>query len=273
MSDTKALPPGTFSWMELATEDPERAKVFYGEVLGWSFIQDDLPDGGFYIMAAAGEKGVSGMYSMPEEMAAAGIPPFWLCYVTVEDVALAAAKVTELGGQLVKPPFEVMDYGRMAVCADPTGAPFALWQAGSHAGADPGDGDLGTRCWNELVSSDVDKSSAFFTALFGWTASTMPMGGEQYTMFKQGEQMVAGLMSMDAQAGPMAGIAEGGEMPSTWVAYFIVSDCDAAVSQAEALGGKALFPAFDMPNVGRSTWLADPDGAIIGLLQPPTQST
>jgi len=245
--------------MELATKDSERAKGFYGEIFGWKFRQDDLPEGGFYIMASAGEKGVCGMYDMPAEMEEHGIPPFWLSYVRVEDLEATVARVGELGGQVMRPPMDVMDYGRMAVCADPTGAAFALWQAGTHTGADAGDMAPGTRCWNELVSTDVEKSSPFFAGLFGWEASPMDMGGEPYTVFKQGEKMVAGLMAKQDEFGPM---------PSSWVAYLIVPDCDGAIKKAEAMGGKALFPAFDIPDIGRNTWLMDPDGAVFGVLQP-----
>ena len=69
---------------------------------------------------------------------------------------------------MIAGPFDVMEHGRMAVLADPTGAVFALWQANKHPGATAID-EEGTLVWTELVTDDTNKAGDFYTKLFGWT--------------------------------------------------------------------------------------------------------
>src|SRR5215813_11749700 len=165
--------PGTFSWAELMTTDSGKAKKFYEPLLGWDF--DDMPAGPdmIYSMSKVGGQYVGGLFTMGESMK--GMPPAWASYVTVEDVDAAAKKVTANGGSIMKEPFEVMDVGRMAVVADPTGAALCLWQARKHIGAgvihDPG-----AMTWNELFTGDVDRAGKFYSTLFGWTLTPVDMG-------------------------------------------------------------------------------------------------
>ncbi len=253
-------PVGTFTWVELGTKDTNQIRGFYGEVLGWSYQEDEMPQGGSYIMGSAGDKVVCGIYGLTPEMPNAEMPPFWLSYIGTDDVDATVKRVEELGGKVMGKACDVMDAGRMAACFDPSGAMFALWQPKKHKGADQGEFAPGTRCWSELVSTDVEKSRAFFSDLFGWTCEEMNMGETTYNMFKRGDEQVAGMMAKEEKFGPM---------PSTWVNYFIVPDHDAAAGKAEAMGGKALMPAIEMPDIGRFSWLMDPAGAMFGILQPP----
>ena len=62
-------------------------------------------------------------------------PPRWNTYIWVDSADETAAKVTELGGTVCAPPFDVMQAGRMTVFADPQGAMLSAWEAGSHTGA------------------------------------------------------------------------------------------------------------------------------------------
>jgi hypothetical protein len=64
------------------------------------------------------------------------VPPNWLVYFGVEDMASATGKVQEMGGGVLVPERQ-MPGGRFAVVQDPHGAVFALWE-GSYD-APPGD--------------------------------------------------------------------------------------------------------------------------------------
>jgi predicted enzyme related to lactoylglutathione lyase len=110
--------------------------------------------------------------------------------------------------------------------------------------------------WNELVSTDVDASKNFYTSLFGWSADAF-MGGPDYTLFKQGETMVGGLMKC-----PKAGV------PSHWLPYVTVDDVDASAARAKSLGAQVVMEPFDVPTVGRIAVLLDPQGAAVGLFKP-----
>ncbi len=129
MGKRESYVPGTFSWIELSTTDPDDAKRFYGELLGWGSEDNEIPGGGIYTMAQIDGDDVAGITAQPEPQRAAGIPPNWFSYVSVESADEAAARVKELGGAVHAGPFDVGEAGRMAVIADPTGAMFGIWQA------------------------------------------------------------------------------------------------------------------------------------------------
>jgi predicted enzyme related to lactoylglutathione lyase len=57
---------------------------------------------------------------MPPEIA--GMPPMWGIYVTVDNVDLTAKKVEELGGKIIRPPWDIPNVGRLCVLSDPQGA-------------------------------------------------------------------------------------------------------------------------------------------------------
>jgi uncharacterized protein len=249
---------GEFCWIELGTTGVGDAKGFYEGLFDWKYDDMPMPDGEAYTMASVGGGHVAGMYELPEAIKSQGVPPHWMAYVRVDSADDTANKVKELGGQVMKEPFDVMGMGRMAVCLDPTGAAFALWQILKSGGDRPAEGASGSRCWTELISVDADASGTFFTELFGWTTETMDMGPVKYTVFKQGETSIGGMLPKSPEMG---------EMPSAWINYFTVSDCDATVGEASAAGGKGLMPAQEFPEVGRFTMIMDPQGAVFGILQ------
>lgn len=114
----------------------------------------------------------------------------------------------------------------------------------------------GQICWNEYLSTDPAAATSFYTALFGWKADGMAGAASGYTILRNGTDPVAGLTNT-----PMPGI------PSHWLAYAMVPDCDAAAKKAESLGGKVLSaPADIIP--GRLAIIADPQGAVLGLFTP-----
>ena len=110
--------------------------------------------------------------------------------------------------------------------------------------------------WNELVTQDVAASKKFYSSLFGW--KTQPFGGSvDYTLFKQGKDMVGGLMKC-----PRPGL------PSHWLSYVTVADVDKTVKKAKKLGAEIVMPPFDVPTVGRIAVIVDPQGAAIGVFKP-----
>ena len=153
-------------------------------------------------------------------------------------------------------PFDVMDVGRMAVIQDPQGAVVAVWQARKHVGAGVLD-EPGALCWTELMTTDTNAASRFYTGLFGWTAEAMPMGPAAYTLFKRGEKSAGGMMAIAPEMGPM---------PPSWLGYFAVVDCDESVAKAIMLGGKVAVSPTDVPGVGRFSVLHDPQGATFAIV-------
>jgi predicted enzyme related to lactoylglutathione lyase len=250
--------PGTFCWVELGTLDGEAAKKFYTELFGWTFNDAPIGPSEVYTMLKLDGKDVGALYRMPSEMTSAGVPPHWLSYVSVTNADESAAKARELGGTLMKEPFDVMTVGRMAVVQDPTGAVFALWQAGTHKGA----GVVNVPnsfCWNELSTSDPDKAGDFYTGLFGWGKNVQQMGPEfSYTSFMNGDRPAGGMYKPTPEMG---------EIPPHWLVYFAVDDTDAMVTKANELGATTIVPPADIPGTGRFAVVRDPQGAVFGIIK------
>ena len=128
MTEQPERMPGTFAWNELMTRDPDGARAFYAGLFGWAAQEMPMPDGdGVYVVFMAGEKPAGGMFRMsgPEFE---GVPSHWTGYVTVADLAAAVAKVTGLGGTVLKPAFAVEGVGSFAIVADPGGGALGLAQ-------------------------------------------------------------------------------------------------------------------------------------------------
>jgi uncharacterized protein len=112
---------GALRWNELVTTDVERAKSFFGELLGWQYETDDT--GYTTIRNAAGANG--GMRQQTEQER--GIPPNWLPFFTVHGADDAARRAEQLGARRLLPTTEIRT-GRLAVIADPQGAAFAVFE-------------------------------------------------------------------------------------------------------------------------------------------------
>lgn len=115
----------------------------------------------------------------------------------------------------------------------------------------------GVPCWVDVTSTDLDRSLAFYTELFGWEAQTAPQpeaGG--YTMFTLHGKHVAAA-SPPPPSGPQA---------SYWTTYLASGDVDATTAKIRDAGGTAVDP-FDVFDAGRMTVAQDPTGAVFGVWQ------
>lgn len=257
MPETATHAPGKFCWIEIGTTDKESARKFYTELFGWE--TKDVPAGelGTYTMMTLDGRDIAGLYELQKEQREQGVPPHWLSYVAVEDATDATNRAESKGAQVLMGPMDVMDVGRMSVLQDPQGAVFAVWEAKSHHGFGVV-GDPGSTCWFELATSDPGAASGFYAEVFEWKPEDSGMPGIEYTMFKRGEESVAGLMALTPEMGGA---------PPNWLAYVTVSDCDASVEKARALGGNVLAGPRDIPQVGRFAVLQDPAGAVFAIIK------
>lgn len=245
---------GRFCWAELATTDQEGAKAFYSKLFGWTASDIPIGENRFYSMLKLNDGDVGALYGLDSEQKKKGIRPHWLNYVSVAGADETAVKAKSLGGRVVSEPFDVFDSGRMAVLQDPTGATLAVWQPKKHFGVSVSN-ELGTFCWQELLTSDVTKARAFYTSLFGWTTRG---DASEYTEFALGKDSFAGMMKIKP---------EWGNMPSNWGLYFLVANCDGTVEKARALGAALCNPPMDIESVGRMAVLSDPQGAPFSVFQ------
>ncbi len=251
---------GVPNWVDLASTDPEAAKAFYGGLFGWAFDERPTDQDQPYIMATIDGRPVAGMMQMPPDMQASGVPSMWTTYVAVDDIDATLEKVAGTGGQVMMPPMQVMEAGRMALIVDPTGGVVGLWQAQEHVGAGVVN-EHGAVTWNELQTPDPAAAAAFYDSVFGWKRETMEMGDQgEYTVFA----LVGGEGIAGATKPPMP------EVPTHWSTVFATEDADATAGRAGELGGTVYVEPFDVP-VGRLTIIADPTGAVfqaIAINQP-----
>jgi len=116
---------GVFSWNELITSDLDSAKRFYGELLGWTFMETKTIYGNTYLVAMAGETVVGGMM-LKEGNVPDDAPLCWDPYITVDDVNVSIQQVEGLGGNVVLPPTDIPNVGRFCVILDPQGVSLNL---------------------------------------------------------------------------------------------------------------------------------------------------
>jgi predicted enzyme related to lactoylglutathione lyase len=265
MTDTPTRTPGNFCWIDLGAHDAEAAKRFYTAFFGWTADDSQYgpAEGDVYTTYKLGGRSVAASYPMDADQKAMGIPSAWLSYVAVESADASAARAKELGASILAEPFDVMEHGRMAMVQDPTGALFALWQAGTHPGFGVR-GDPGSLGWNELATNDPARARDFYTGLFGWRADVMNMGME-YTVFNGDTGPLAGAYALTPEM-------EG--MPVCWLPYFAVEDPDTMAEKAISLGATVLKGPEDIPGIGRFAMIRDPQGAMFYIMRfdPPASS-
>ncbi|HEY1326363.1 MAG TPA: VOC family protein [Casimicrobiaceae bacterium] len=114
-----------FVHCELATNDVDKAKTFYGKLFDWKLEDMAMGDGHTYTLIGVGE-GTGG--GIMKQMIPHG-PSMWMPYVLVDDIKAATQKARSLGANVMKDVTEVGDMGWLSIFNDPTGAMIGLWQA------------------------------------------------------------------------------------------------------------------------------------------------
>lgn len=109
--------------------------------------------------------------------------------------------------------------------------------------------------WYELMTTDTSAAKKFYPAVTGWSTQAFD---KSYEMWTSGGTPLGGMMNL-------SGDQKKRGIPPHWLPYVGVSSVDATTAQAGKLGGKALVPPTDIPDVGRFSVIADPQGAVIGI--------
>ncbi|MFC8047515.1 VOC family protein [Nocardia sp. NPDC057353] len=244
-------PPGTPCWVDCQVDDAHQAAAFYRALFGWE-IQDGGAETGGYLMAMRNGRAAAGIGPKPPGMA---MPSAWTTYLATESADRTAAAVTEHGGALVAPPFDVLDVGRMLVAVDPTGAAFGVWEARAHHGAGIYN-EHGAYCWNELHTDGYRRAQEFYAGVFGWAYGEIGDGADvEYSTFAH------------TPDGPPLGGINRAAAPSFWLTWFQVDDTDAALRHAAELGATVLKGPEDSP-FGRMGVLRGPQDEVFAVIDP-----
>ncbi len=113
--------------------------------------------------------------------------------------------------------------------------------------------DRGRFVWYDLMTTDVEAATRFYTAVVGWKAEPWASAGPPYTMWTANGRAIGGVMAL-------SDAARAGGAPPHWMAYVSVPDVDATAAQAGSLGGMGMVPPFDIPAVGRVVIAQAPPG-------------
>ena len=112
----------------------------------------------------------------------------------------------------------------------------------------------GDVCWVDC-GTDLDKATAFYSALFGWSVEEMGEESGGYRMASVGGGEVAGLGPQQSPGPPF------------WSVYFRVDDAAKTAELVTANGGTVLFGPMEVLEAGHMAVFTDPVGAAFSILQ------
>lgn len=123
--------------------------------------------------------------------------------------------------------------------------------------------NVGRVVWHDLMTNDVPKAMHFYAELFGWTYQ---IEHSSDFVWKSGEGDYPLIFANGEAHGGLVEIKK--DLPSHWVAYVEVENVDAVTANAKTIGATISRNPFDVPGVGRSAVIRDPQGAIICPFMP-----
>lgn len=253
-------------WYELMAPDPLAIAPFYKAVLGWTIPATGhaMPNGSEYREIRRPDGGsAGGVLTLTESMAESGMPPFWAAYFDVADTDEAVSKAKAMGADVFMEPMTMDGIGRMAMIADPQGAPFYVMTPTPPADDPDAQSNVfkpdtpGHAAWNELNTDAAAEQIDFYTGLFDWqVAGEMPMPDAHiYKFLAHGDVGVGAIGSMKPDG-----------MPNAWLPYFRVADIDAARTAIEANGGTLVMGPHEVPEGDHIVVAIDPSGAAVGIV-------
>ena len=247
---------GKIIWHDLLTTDIEGSRAFYEGLFGWEFEEVPLALGfgrsSSYLLIRHQGKLVGGMVDLTR-LDARGNASQWVAIMSVADVDAAANQVVASGGEVLTPPTDLDERGRLAVVKDNAGALFGLLQ--TRAG-DPPDvsAAYGSFMWDEVWVPDAAAAARFYQAV----APFEPVSVETSAGTRYQGLAVDGRPRMGILENPIPGLAP------TWASYIRVADMS-LLDRVEALGGVVWLPAEPRPLGGEVALIAGPSGAGIAI--------
>ena len=249
---------GRIIWRDLISDKPAESRRFYEELFGWEFegVGNLFNLGGedAYSLIRHNGRLIGGMVNEARLQNEADDIAQWVVLMSVADVDAAAATFAAEGGEVLTPPTDVAERGRMAIVVDPQGALLALVQtaAGDPERREP---DYGDFLWDELWTTDLAGATEFYTGMTGLEENDVEVTEERtYRVLNLDGEPTLGMMSHPFD-----------QKRPVWVTYIRVEDPAAITARVEELGGTVYLEAQDRPLGGQVALIADPSGAGIAL--------
>ena len=255
-------PRGGYIWYELLTPDAEGSKAFYDSVIGWN-IGEAVPEfQGYRMIGRSDGKFAGGVLPLNAEMQQHGARPTWLGYLHVGDVDRRIGEIEAAGGKALMPATDIPNVGRIAMVADPQGAPFYIMKPIPPSDDPNAKSDVFSETaqqrvnWNELSTRDPAAARRFYGEQFGWKSDDfMPMGdmGEYRFLDHHGQRI-----------GALCGTMPGGQ--TKWRYYIRVPSISKAREVVEQKGGTITVEPMQVPTGDHILIGTDPQGAEFALV-------
>jgi uncharacterized protein len=250
---------GEFVWQDLMTEDAEKSRAFYEQLLGWTFERSEGL-GKPYLIARTGSRPIAGIAQVerrrPDDPMAQ-----WVSYLSVDNVDSAVARIVAGGGRVLVAPADTRA-GRMAIAVDPQGAQFGLVRRKADVNPPAGGPSalVGSFLWRDYFTRDVEQARTFYSNLagFGSVKQTRPDSLVQYVLTRNGPNPVAGVVPIGTQP-----------LEPNWLPYVRVGDPAAVAARAEQLGGRIIQRPTPEIRQGSVAVITDPAGARVALQKWP----
>ena len=119
----------------------------------------------------------------------------------------------------------------------------------------------GNITWLNLMTTDPELANRYYQELFPWRVNAHEAPGiGTITVYQLGDKSFGGPMALDPKY----------KIPSHWITYFSVIDVEKACRETEENGGKVCYKPFDIPGMGKTAILNDPNGTPFHVLAPET---
>lgn len=251
---------GAPCWVDAALPDLETGRRFYGGLLGWTFHDTDTDSRGRSEAHVDGQR-VAALVARPDDRTL----PAWTVYFASRDAVATATRIQQSGGRILTGPAQAGEAGTALTAADPEGALFGVWQAGTLPGFElmlaPG-----SYCWAEVYARDAVLVDPFYESVFPYdtrrSEGSTASGYKVWHLDAAGERGVAGRLRM--------GPGHPADMPSHFLVCFAVHDCDSAVRAIRELGGRVTEGPTDA-SFGRYAVAVDNQGADFAVIDRGTR--
>ena len=255
MPDVKENRLPVFSWENLATTNIELAKKFYQGLFGWDVT--DIPTGtyGTHSFFSLHGKEVCSVSEIKEKQRKS-FASQWVPYISIENIEELIGRIQNAGGAVLDAISPIADAGQTTIIKDPTNAIFAVWHPSKNARLHRNEVP-GMPCFHELMTTNLDMAGMFYVKIFNWRPRAENFGDITYIMFN----------AENLNVGSMMGVPNQNFQPR-WITYWCVQDCDRSLRKALSLGGKISKTVEIIKRKGRYAILADPLGAIFGIMEP-----
>lgn len=253
-----AFAEGSPCWADATLPDLRAGERFYGELFGWTFTEGGAGTGsgrGFprHSRALLDGRPIAALVAKRDGR----MPTAWGIHLASPDLDGTVEKVRRAGGTVLTEPVARSEAGRSAVVADPDGAVFAVWQAGTRPGFGVTDVP-GAFCWAEVYVRNADAADAFYPAVFGYELTAPPFDAGDFTAWALPDsgRQVAGR--------GLVGDVLPAEMPPHFLVHFRVADVSDAMRTVRRAGGRVLVDRREIPGATFAV-VVDNQGAVFAV--------